>query len=190
MYNNQLLRRRSSSNYFRYPRGQLRYSLRRIPSTGTSDPSIVDRLWSIMPWVFWPLPLMYVHIVLGFWCTSIRSNMKQLQTTGVFWVSSSLEDQSMWNFLTFLTSCTSPRVLRLSFFGISLSLAWWHPVYSVSCQVYTWHWFISSLSSGLNSRPSAVTWKATWEFNSMPARRTLFYCICVVHVMSLVNKCQ
>ncbi|CAK9080223.1 unnamed protein product [Durusdinium trenchii] len=28
------------------------YSLRRIPSTGTSDPSIVDRLWSIMPWVY------------------------------------------------------------------------------------------------------------------------------------------
>lgn len=53
------------------------YSLRRIPSTGTSDPSIVDRLWSIMPWV------------------------------------------------------------------------------------YTWHWFISSLSSGLNSRLLIMTLLAT-----------------------------
>eukprot|EP00928_Gymnodinium_smaydae_P082644 TRINITY_DN65965_c0_g1_i1.p1 TRINITY_DN65965_c0_g1~~TRINITY_DN65965_c0_g1_i1.p1 ORF type:complete len:341 (+),score=14.18 TRINITY_DN65965_c0_g1_i1:47-1069(+) len=27
-------------------------SLRSLPSTGTSDPSIVDRLWSIMPWIY------------------------------------------------------------------------------------------------------------------------------------------
>lgn len=27
-------------------------SLRTIPKTGTSDPSIVDRLWSIMPWIY------------------------------------------------------------------------------------------------------------------------------------------
>lgn len=27
-------------------------SLRTVPSTGTSDPSIVDRLWSVMPWVY------------------------------------------------------------------------------------------------------------------------------------------
>eukprot|EP00931_Biecheleriopsis_adriatica_P040731 TRINITY_DN23336_c0_g1_i1.p1 TRINITY_DN23336_c0_g1~~TRINITY_DN23336_c0_g1_i1.p1 ORF type:complete len:337 (+),score=46.61 TRINITY_DN23336_c0_g1_i1:48-1058(+) len=27
-------------------------SLRSLPSTGTSDPSIVDRLWSIMPWLY------------------------------------------------------------------------------------------------------------------------------------------
>ena len=27
-------------------------SLRSVPSTGTSDPSIVDRLWSIMPWLY------------------------------------------------------------------------------------------------------------------------------------------
>lgn len=27
------------------------YSLRTIPSTGTSDPSIVDRLWSNLPWI-------------------------------------------------------------------------------------------------------------------------------------------
>ena len=28
------------------------YSLRTIPKTGTSDPSIVDRLWSILPWLY------------------------------------------------------------------------------------------------------------------------------------------
>jgi len=28
------------------------YSLRTIPSTGTSDPSIVDRLWSMLPWIY------------------------------------------------------------------------------------------------------------------------------------------
>lgn len=28
------------------------YSLRTIPATGTSDPSIVDRLWSILPWLY------------------------------------------------------------------------------------------------------------------------------------------
>jgi len=28
------------------------YSLRSIPSTGTSDPSIVDRLWSLLPWLY------------------------------------------------------------------------------------------------------------------------------------------
>ena len=28
------------------------YSLRTIPRTGTSDPSIVDRLWSILPWLY------------------------------------------------------------------------------------------------------------------------------------------
>ena len=28
------------------------YSLRTIPSTGTSDPSIVDRLWSNLPWIY------------------------------------------------------------------------------------------------------------------------------------------
>jgi len=28
------------------------YSLRTIPSTGTSDPSIVDRCWSILPWMY------------------------------------------------------------------------------------------------------------------------------------------
>lgn len=27
-------------------------SLRTVPSTGTSDPSIVDRLWSLMPWLY------------------------------------------------------------------------------------------------------------------------------------------
>ena len=27
-------------------------SLRTLPRTGTSDPSIVDRLWSIMPWLY------------------------------------------------------------------------------------------------------------------------------------------
>merc|ERR1719408_743717 len=27
-------------------------SLRTVPSTGTSDPSIVDRLWSVMPWLY------------------------------------------------------------------------------------------------------------------------------------------
>ncbi|CAJ1453019.1 unnamed protein product [Effrenium voratum] len=28
------------------------YSLHSVPHTGTSDPSIVDRLWSIMPWLY------------------------------------------------------------------------------------------------------------------------------------------
>lgn len=28
------------------------YSLRTIPTTGTSDPSIVDRLWSVLPWLY------------------------------------------------------------------------------------------------------------------------------------------
>ena len=28
------------------------YSLRTIPSSGTSDPSIVDRCWSILPWLY------------------------------------------------------------------------------------------------------------------------------------------
>ena len=28
------------------------FSLRTIPSTGTSDPSIVDRLWSVLPWLY------------------------------------------------------------------------------------------------------------------------------------------
>ena len=28
------------------------YSLRTIPATGTSDPSIVDRLWSVLPWCY------------------------------------------------------------------------------------------------------------------------------------------
>ena len=34
-------------------------SLRTLPRTGTSDPSIVDRLWSIMPWLY-----------VGHWCFS------------------------------------------------------------------------------------------------------------------------
>ena len=28
------------------------YSLRTIPATGTSDPSIVDRIWSNLPWIY------------------------------------------------------------------------------------------------------------------------------------------
>lgn len=46
------------------------YSLRTIPSTGTADPSIVDRIWSNLPWIytcavaFWlPSPRLYVMAV-------------------------------------------------------------------------------------------------------------------------------
>jgi hypothetical protein len=45
------------------------YSLRTIPSTGTSDPSIVDRLWSILPWLYcW-------H-----WCEPLTSNRAPLHS--------------------------------------------------------------------------------------------------------------
>jgi steroid 5-alpha reductase family enzyme len=43
------------------------YSLRTIPATGTSDPSIVDRLWSNLPWIYtwvwaynWPSARLFV----------------------------------------------------------------------------------------------------------------------------------
>merc|ERR1719198_2417134 len=35
-----------------YVIAQWALSLRSIPKTGTSDPSIVDRLWSVMPWLY------------------------------------------------------------------------------------------------------------------------------------------
>lgn len=83
----------------------------------------------------------------------------------------------------------------LKFHGVSR----WHPLWS--SQVYTWHWFISSLFSGLNSRPTVglkpgplcrllraiygSDLKSNLRYaDSMPTRHISSFCIFVVHVMS------
>ena len=58
------------------------YSLRTIPRTGTSDPSIVDRLWSILPavyvWHFYfsaPSPrLLLMAVVSTVWAVRLTAN--------------------------------------------------------------------------------------------------------------------